>query len=158
VNSMCFDALRWSWATLAELSSLETYALLRLRQDVFVVEQSCIYADADGRDLVAEHVLAWEGAELVACARLFPPRADGEAVIGRVVVAPSWRGRGLGYALMQRAVDRALHEHAAQTVWLSAQAHLQRFYGQLGFAVCGEGYLEDAIPHLPMRLRSDRAR
>lgn len=157
VNSTCDDGIRWSWGTVAALTSLETYALLRLRQDVFIMEQQCLYADADGRDLVAEHLLAWEGDALVACARLFLPGAEGEAVIGRVVVAPAWRGRRLGYALMRRAVERALRQHAARTVWLSAQAHLRRFYGELGFEVCGAGYLEDAIPHLPMRLSSARA-
>lgn len=135
------------------------YAALRLRAEVFVVEQQCAYADVDGRDLAPGvlHLLAWHDADLLAGARLLPPGVTFEAAtIGRVVVAPSARGRGLAHALMQRAID------ACSTVWpesdimLSAQAHLQDFYAAHGFLACSARYLEDGIPHVDMRcVRSD---
>ena len=135
------------------------YAARRLRAEVFVVEQQCAYADVDGRDLAPGvlHLLAWHDADLLAGARLLPPGVTFEAAtIGRVVVAPSARGRGLAHALMQRAID------ACSTVWpesdimLSAQAHLQDFYAAHGFVACSARYLEDGIPHVDMRcVRSD---
>ena len=144
--------MQWSWGPLHALSPAELYAMLALRQAVFVVEQDCAYLDADGKDLGAFHLLGRRAGELVACARVLPPGLGGaEAAIGRVVVAPHARGTGLGRALMVEALDRTRVELGPGPVFVSAQAHLQAFYASLGFAVCGEGYLEDGIPHLPMR-------
>ena len=145
--------MRWQWSPFDALTTTELYAALRLRQAVFVVEQDCPYLDADGQDPAAMHLLGWDGEALVAYVRAFPPGATAhpEAVIGRVVVHGGRRGEGLGRAVMLEAHRRAGVAWPGRPIWLSAQAHLARWYGSLGYAVCGEGYDEDGIPHLPMR-------
>lgn len=135
-----------------ELTRRELHDLLALRARVFVVEQACVYLDIDGEDLGAHHVLAVEGSVLVACARILPPGARfDEPAIGRVVVAPEARGRGLGRALMREAMDAAYALHGPVPLVLSAQAHLEAFYASLGFLACGPPYEEDGIPHVEMR-------
>jgi len=119
------------------------YGILRLRAEVFVVEQACAYADLDGRDAEALHLWAEDGHGVAACARVLPG-----PVIGRVVTRADVRGTGLGYELMERALRACPVGEAA--VHLSAQAHLEGFYRTFGFAVSGPGYLEDGIPHVPM--------
>lgn len=116
-----------------------------------MVEQACAYPDADGLDPRAWHLLGQEET-LRAYLRVFAPgERREEAVIGRVVTAPSVRGTGLGRALMAEGLSRIEGGWGTVPVWLSAQAHLAPFYGGFGFAVCGPGYDEDGIPHLPMR-------
>lgn len=144
--------MRWQWSAFSELDTHTLYAAMKLRQEVFVVEQTCAYLDADGEDLSAFHLLAWSGDSLVAYLRVFAPgsTAHAEAVIGRVIVAVGSRGQGVSRRLMEQA-----HHHIAQMwgttpVFLSAQSHLEGLYGSLGYAVCGPGYDEDGIPHLPM--------
>ena len=126
------------------LTAPQLYALLRLRAEVFVVEQECAYLDPDGRDLEPSTRHLWvEGSdgEVVACVRVV-----GNA-IGRVVTALSHRSRGLGAELMKRAVEGAA---PAGAVHLNAQAHLAGWYEALGFVVDGEEFVEDGIPHVPM--------
>jgi ElaA protein len=123
---------------------------MALRQTVFVVEQRCAYLDADGRDPSAHHLLGWSDGRLVAASRVFPPDAEGCVWIGRVVTSPTVRGTGLGRPLMREALRRAEETFGRTPVRLGAQAHLERFYTSVGFVVCGPGYLEDGIPHLPM--------
>lgn len=145
-------AIRWTLQPWAGLDRDTLYAWLRLRAEVFVVEQACAYADADGADPEASHLLGWEGEALIAGARLFAPGVQrAEAVIGRVVTAPTLRGLGLGDALMGEAIASCEREFGFGPIYLGAQAHLAGWYGRLGFAVCGPGYEEDGIPHLPMR-------
>ena len=120
----------------------------KLRQDVFVVEQQCAYPDLDGRDTEpgTRHVLLLEDERLVGYARVLD---DGDVWrIGRVVLAPHARGRGLADRLM----GRALEECAGRDVVLDAQSPLAGWYAGLGFAVDGPEFLEDGIPHVPMRL------
>jgi len=139
------------WTPFHGLSVVDLHDALRLRADVFVVEQDCAYADVDGRDPTAWHLLARspEG-ELVAYLRAFAPGVERrEAVIGRVVTGP--RGEGLGTVLMAEGLDRIASQWPEAPVWLSAQAHLAAWYGRLGFAICGPGYDEDGIPHVPMQ-------
>lgn len=143
--------MRWAWDSFEDLTSRELYAVLRLRQEVFVVEQACAYLDADGRDPSAMHLRGWDGDELTAYLRAFGPDDDGCVHLGRVIVASSARGRGTGRELMRRGADLAMEHWGPHPVHLSAQAHLERFYGALGYEVVGEAYLEDGIPHLPMR-------
>lgn len=147
--------MRWQWAAFEELSLEALYAALALRQAVFVVEQECPYQDADGRDAEAHHLLGWRGrgggAELVAYLRAFPPGViDPQACIGRVITAPAIRGQGWGRPLMREGHRRVAATWGAGAIKLSAQAHLRRYYESLGYAVCGPGYDEDGIPHLPM--------
>jgi ElaA protein len=142
----------WTLKEFAELTAAELYALLRLRQDVFIVEQRCAYADVDGLDADAAHLYAVDGERLVAYARLFAPGVRGpDAVIGRVVTAASVRKSGVGRALMARAIEAIGERHGATAIRLGAQKYLQRFYESFGFVRDGDDYVEDDIPHLPMR-------
>jgi ElaA protein len=146
--------LTWHLRHHSELDTRELYALLALRTRVFVVEQNCPYLEVDGQDLLGDtcHLLAWRGAELVAYLRLLDPaRHAGEVVIGRVVIAPEARGRGLGHELMERALQACAGRWPGLPVYLSAQAHLQDYYGRYGFAAVTEPYLEDDIAHIGMR-------
>jgi len=144
--------MRWELRAFDALTVAELYGILRTRQEVFVVEQKCAYADADGLDPEASHLFAVDGDAVIACARLFAPgRRRREAVIGRVVTAPSVRRSGLGRELMRRAIDAVAAAHGPTAIWLGAQKYLQRFYESFGFERDGEDYLEDGIPHLPMR-------
>jgi ElaA protein len=144
--------MRWELRAFDALTVAELYGILRTRQDVFIVEQKCAYADADGLDPVASHLFAVDGDAVIACARLFAPgRRRREAVIGRVVTAASVRRSGIGRELMRRAIEAIELEHGRVPIWLGAQKYLQRFYESFGFGRDGDDYLEDDIPHLPMR-------
>ncbi|MCW2495475.1 GNAT family N-acetyltransferase [Jatrophihabitans sp.] len=138
-------------APLAEIDPVTLYKILRLRSDVFVVEQECVYLDLDGRDLEpsARQVWAEEDDEVLAGLRLLVD-ADGSARIGRVVTAPSARGAGHAAALMQRALELSV----GVPVVLEAQSHLAGWYARFGFEVSGPDYVEDGIPHTPMRRES----
>jgi ElaA protein len=133
--------MKWHLRAWSELGRDDLYGILRLRTDVFVVEQNCPYPELDGRDAEALHVWAEDELGVVACARVLPG-----PVIGRVVTRADVRGKGVGYALMERALAAC----PPGPVHLSAQAHLEGFYRTFGFAVSGPGYLEDGIPHVPM--------
>jgi ElaA protein len=142
--------LAWHDRRFDELSAAELYAIVNLRERVFVVEQRCVYLDADGHDLAARHVFATTSGGLVAYLRVLPAGTRfAEVSIGRVVVAPEVRGTGLGRELM----DRALATHGAVTVRLAAQAQLEAFYASLGFLRASDVFDEDGIPHVEM-LRS----
>lgn len=138
----------------AELTRDELYAVMALRQEVFVVEQRCAYLDADGDDPKAAHLwAAGEGGEYpIAYCRIFPAGVKyPEASIGRVASAGAARRTGAGRALMVEAL-RLMDRDAGATavVRISAQAYLRRFYESFGFAVVSEPYLEDDIPHVEM--------
>ncbi len=143
--------MRWIWKPFEGLTPHELYDLMQLRQVVFVVEQDCVYQDADGLDQQAWHLLGYRDEGLVGYLRAFGPGVTrDEAVIGRVVTSPSARGTGLGRPLMREGQARLVQTFGPAVIHLSAQAHLEGFYGSLGYAVTGPGYLEDGIPHLPM--------
>ena len=151
--------MRWELRAFDALTVRELYGLLRLRQDVFIVEQKCAYADADGADDQALHLFAVEGDELVACARLFAPGVRrAEAVIGRVATAGRVRKLGVGRELMRRAIDALGSAARGGAIWLGAQKYLERFYESFGFVRDGDDYDEDDIPHLPMRRPKNRRR
>lgn len=144
--------MNWHWLSFEELGVHRLYAVMALRQEVFVVEQDCPYLDADGSDAQAMHLLGERDGALLAYVRAFGPgQVYKEIAIGRVVTSPSIRGTGMGRPLMQQAIECCERTWGEGPIKLSAQAHLREYYGSLGFAVCGEGYLEDGIPHLPMR-------
>ncbi len=143
--------MEWLVRSFGDLSTSELYELLRLRADIFVVEQECAYADPDGKDQKALHLLGYEGEELVACARIFGPGDYMEQVsIGRVAVNKEHRGRALGKQLMLRAMEAVRERWGAVPVALSAQTYLRKFYSELGFSETGTEYLEDGIPHIKM--------
>ncbi|MDT7581854.1 MAG: ElaA protein [Pseudonocardiales bacterium] len=135
-----------------DLSPSELYGLLRLRVDVFVVEQRCAYAELDGRDLDPGTVHLWTGAGPSAYLRVLTEPPSRVRRIGRVCTAPAMRGQGLVRRLMAAALD----EVGDAACVLSAQAHLTGLYGGFGFTPDGPGYDWDGVPHVPMR-RAGRA-
>jgi ElaA protein len=145
-----------TWADLhhSGLSVKQIHDILALRNRVFVVEQQCCYQDIDGRDLSGDnrHILGTARGRLVCYARILAPDSRHDAVrIGRVAVSRPARGNALGRELMQRALDACAEHWPDALVELSAQAHLQGFYGHLGFEPTSEVYDDDGIPHIDMR-------
>lgn len=164
-------AVKWLTKSFSELTTHELYAILALRQRVFVVEQVAAYLDCDGYDDIAEHVFAWDVVEhrpatnaqapahviaprgelVAACARLFAPGIKfAEASIGRVVCAPEWRGAGLGQELMTQSIARLEELYPGAAIRIGAQRYLEEFYGRLGFVTQSQPYLEDGIWHVEM--------
>ncbi|KPH00820.1 MULTISPECIES: GNAT family N-acetyltransferase [Pseudomonas] len=146
--------IEWVCKHHSDLGKEQLYALLKLRSDVFVVEQKCAYPDLDGQDLEGDtyHLMGWEDDQLMAYLRLLDPQSQGgDVVIGRVLTAPAGRGKGLGHEMMEQALKQAEKHWPQVPIYLSAQAHLQGYYGRYGFVVAGEEYLEDDIPHIGMR-------
>lgn len=148
--------IAWQWAPFDALDGAAVHAMLALRQQVFVLEQQCLYADIDGRDPRALHLLGrvddGNGAsQLAAYLRVLAPgdKRD-EAVIGRVLTAPFARNLGIGRALMAEGVRRTAQAFPAARIHISAQQHLQAFYREFGFAPVSGSYLEDGIPHIDM--------
>ena len=144
--------LNWTLKPFDELALAELYKLLRLRVEIFVVEQNCPFQDIDGMDNCAYHLLGYTAAgELAAYARLFDADISyAQVAIGRVAVGLAYRRHGLGQELMQQAVAQCEMLFGAQAIKLGAQLYLKQFYEGFGFKQCGEEYLEDGIPHIPM--------
>lgn len=143
--------LKWQCQSFSDLSTEKLYALMRLRQQVFVVEQACVYQDADNLDQGALHLFATDEETLVACCRLLPPgKKYTEPSIGRVCTAQSHRGLGVGRELMQRALQEAVRHFPGRAVRISAQLYLQEFYESFGFRTTSAPYDEDGIPHIDM--------
>ena len=134
-----------------ELTTQELYELLQLRSAVFVVEQDCVYQDIDGKDQKALHILGYADANLVAYTRVFKPGYYfEEASIGRVVVAINERNHKYGYDIMKASIYAVKTHYNTNTIKISAQVYLKKFYNNLGFFEIGEEYLEDGIPHMAM--------
>ena len=132
-----------------ELTAAELYGLLRLRVDVFVVEQACPYPELDGRDTEPGTVHLWFADEAGVVLSTIRVLENGEdRAIGRVATAGSARGRGLSAALVRRGIELC----QGRTVDIGAQAYLEGWYERFGFSRSGPDYVEDGIPHLPMRL------
>lgn len=145
-------ALKWIWLPFQALSATQMYDLLALRQQIFVVEQACVFQDADGIDRDCWHGLGYMGdGQLGAYARIVPPGlVYSQASIGRVVIAPALRGVGAGHVLMEQAMAQVALLFPGHDIKIGAQAHLQRFYGRSGFETCGDVYDEDGIDHVHM--------
>lgn len=134
-----------------ELNTTTLYDILQLRSEIFVVEQDCVYQDLDGKDQKALHVIGKKHNKVVAYTRIF---RSGDyfknSSIGRVVVAKDQRQYGYGKVIMNASI-RAVKEHLNEdTIMISAQTYLKKFYNGLGFKEYGEEYLEDGIPHVAM--------
>lgn len=141
----------WTCKTFSELSLAELYELLKLRQEVFVVEQTCPYLDADGKDVDALHLWSSDEQGMTAYARIFlPSAAEPYARIGRVITVARARGLGLGQELMRAAIGLCNGRAPDAPIRLGAQVYLKRFYRGFGFVEIGEEYLEDDIPHVDM--------
>ncbi|MBY6064582.1 GNAT family N-acetyltransferase [Pseudidiomarina sediminum] len=142
----------WQVQRFSDLTTTDLYAILALRQAVFVVEQNCPYQDADGSDERAWHLFARsDDGSLVAYARLFAPANEAPySRIGRVISASSVRRQGLGRELMRRAIDWCRSQAPTAPIRLGAQTYLRAFYQSFGFVEISEEYLEDGIPHVDM--------
>ncbi|MCB5197447.1 GNAT family N-acetyltransferase [Deefgea salmonis] len=141
----------WRWLTFDEFDTPILFQYLQLRQQVFIVEQACAYADIDDLDLVATHLLAYCDDRLVACLRLVPPGLKyAEPSLGRVITRADFRGTGLGYQLISRGLKGAVEQYPGLNNKIGAQAHLQDFYAKSGFATVSAPYLEDDISHVDM--------
>ncbi len=134
-----------------EISKAALYAMLQLREQVFIVEQNCPYLDLDGLDDQCLHVLGrWED-EVVATTRILPPGLKyPEVSVGRVVTSQSVRGTGIGRALMTATLDAVAARFGPCAIRLSAQSYLVGFYASFGFIEASDEYLEDNIPHIEM--------
>jgi ElaA protein len=149
------DTGTWDIVDFESLSNAQLYALLRLRAQIFVVEQDCVYLDIDNLDQQAWHMLYHEGDSLRAYQRCLPPGVSyAESSLGRIVVDPSLRGRAVGKALVRRGIEFNRARWPDSDILINAQAHLQPFYSELGFVGEGDTHLEDGILHRHMRLRA----
>ncbi len=151
--------LTYQLRTFSELSLNELYDILRLRQEVFIVEQNCPYLDADGKDQEAHHVLGFDESRILqAYTRILAKGASYEhyCSIGRVITSEQARGKRLGYPLMEASINFCQKLYPETSIKISAQAHLENFYSKLGFIPTGEKYLEDDIPHIGMTLAYSR--
>jgi ElaA protein len=149
------SSLTWRWCHFQELSLLELNNIFMARQQVFSLEQECVYLDADGFDERSHHLAAWSPAHRVplAYARVIAPGLKyAEPSIGRVITTSAARGSGLGRELVRRAVAHCVLAHPAQGIRISAQTRLEAFYAERGFVAVGVPYMEDGIPHTEMLL------
>ena len=136
-----------------ELTLDEFYQIVRLRIDVFVVEQNCIYHELDGKDQKAYHLFTRDqnSPQIIAYARIFKPGSYfKEAAFGRVVVHPDYRNKNLGRLLIEDVLKFIEKEFESNTVKISAQTYLKNWYESFGFEQISEAYLDDGIPHIDM--------
>lgn len=143
--------MRWITKSYQELIKEELYSVLRLRAEVFVVEQDCPYQDLDNKDQFALHLFAIDEDEVVVYLRIFKAGDYFQEIsIGRVVVKPIHRSTGLGHQAMVKAIDYIEEHNTQKAIRISAQTYLKKFYESHGFKQVGEGYLEDGLPHIGM--------
>ena len=136
----------------SELSTEEIYNILKLRSEVFVVEQNCVYQDIDEKDKKATHIFIEKNNEIIAYTRIFKKGYyyEENPSIGRVVVSKKERGKNLGKEIMLNSIEFIKKELEGRKIELSAQKYLDKFYTDLDFYSEGEDYLEDGIPHQRM--------
>ncbi|MEC7159217.1 MAG: GNAT family N-acetyltransferase [Bacteroidota bacterium] len=145
-------ALTWIDKPFEKLSNLELYNIMTLRQEVFIVEQDCVYLDNDGKDEGAWHLWAEDkSSNVVAYARILAPNVSyEEASLSRIVTHLDYRSQGLGQELMKRSLDLMESLYGGGQCRISAQSYLLGFYKSFGFKSAGDEYLEDGIPHIQM--------
>lgn len=143
--------MNWTIKKFNELSLEELYAILRLRTEVFVVEQNCVFQDMDNKDQLCYHLMGWKDDQLIAYTRLVPPGISYEyPSIGRVVTSPSARRGGIGKILMNRSIEATEKLFGKMAIRIGAQLYLKQFYESLGFAQTSAVYDEDGIDHIEM--------
>ena len=145
--------LTWRWCRFDELSVFELDAIYRARQQVFAIEQACVYLDADGFDAASWHLAAWSPGhqEPFAYARVVHPgQKYAEPSIGRVITTAAARGRGLGRETMVRALAHAAETWPGAAIRIAAQSRLEAFYASLGFVIASPRFIEDGIDHTEM--------
>ena len=143
--------MTYQLAPVSEIASVTLYRILWLRVRVFIVEQSAAYEELDGRDLEPGALLMWAESEGEVLGTLRILTDPDTMRIGRVATADTARGRGIGVALMEQAVTHCGEMQPTHPIVLDAQMHLTGWYGRFGFAVSGDAYVEEEIPHVPMR-------
>jgi ElaA protein len=143
--------IHWIVKSFEELLPEELYQLLRLRSEVFVVEQNCVFLDLDNKDQQSIHLMGWINNNLAVYVRILPPGlAYDEPSIGRVVSSPAYRRTGAGRILMEKAIELTSDIYKGENIRIGAQYYLKNFYGSLGFEIQGDIYLEDGIDHIEM--------
>lgn len=145
----------WQWSAYEELTREDLYAILARRQEVFIIEQQCIYPDLDGIDPHAWHLMGWDEKdgkrELLAYLRCVHPGIKyAEVSLGRVLSAPAARGTGIGRALLAEALANVARVYPGEAIRISAQLYLEKFYASFGFVSIGMPYDEDDIAHIEM--------
>jgi ElaA protein len=144
--------IQWKIKPFETLSANELYDILRLRSEIFVVEQNCVYLDLDGKDKLALHLFGEFNGKIVAYSRLFRPGISFDnASIGRVVVDANYRDRKGGHDLMREAIAGIKNHFDESKITIGAQLYLKKFYESHGFVQTSEMYLEDDIPHIEMK-------
>ena len=145
--------ISWDCKKFDELTLHELYAILQLRNEVFVVEQNCVFQDADNKDQPSFHLMGWMNDKLIAYTRLVPAGIIYDtASIGRVVTSSSLRRTGIGKELMERSIEKTKELFGEKSIKLGAQLYLKNFYESLGFTQSSDIYLEDGIEHIEMIL------
>lgn len=143
--------MNWLLKKFETLTPFELYAILQLRNEVFAIEQNCIYPDMDNKDQQSLHLMCWGKQQLFAYSRIIPAGISySEASIGRVVTARSVRQNGIGKMLMQKSIESLYSSYGHQPIRIGAQCYLIKFYKSFGFIEEGNMYLEDGIEHIEM--------
>lgn len=143
--------MNWYYREFHELSGREVYEMLKLRVNVFIVEQNCAYPEIDGYDYESIHVFCQDEEGIAAYARLLPAGVKyADPSIGRVIIRRDLRGTGLAHKLMERNVQYIIKQWQAERMYLQAQHHLAGFYEKHGFHAVSDPYEEDGIPHVDM--------
>jgi len=132
------------------LTHKELIDMLRIRSEIFVVEQNCPYLDIDGYDEIAMHLLAKDKGVIIGCLRILPAGRYPDVSIGRVVVKPEYRRQGIAKIMLDMAVEEALRRFSCSRIMLGSQVYAEELYESAGFKKIGEEYLEDGIPHVHM--------
>jgi ElaA protein len=141
----------WLLKKFDDLTPDELYSILRLRNEVFIVEQNCPYQDLDNKDLKSWHLMGIKDDKLIAYSRLLAPGISySESSIGRIVSSPSARKSGIGKKLMTESIDQVKYLFNTDTIRIGAQLYLKKFYESFGFIQDGDIYSEDNIPHIIM--------
>jgi ElaA protein len=144
----------WTCKKFDELTPRELYAIMQLRNQVFVVEQNCVFQDADNKDQHCYHMMCMSDDKLVAYARIVPHGiAYVETSIGRVVTSPSARGTGIGNLLLQKTLDKVYSLYGKVPIKIGAQLYLKKFYESFAFKQTSDIYIEDDIQHIEMMLQ-----
>ena len=143
----------WTCKHFEDLKPKELYSIIHLRNEVFVVEQNCVYQDADNKDIYSYHLMCTINNKLVAYARILPAGlAFAEVSLGRIVTSPSHRREGFGRILLQKSISQAYLLFGIVPIRIGAQLYLQKFYESFNFRAVGPFYLEDDIEHVEMLL------
>ncbi|GGA46158.1 GNAT family N-acetyltransferase [Paenibacillus physcomitrellae] len=146
--------MEWTLKSFEQLTGAEVYRILQLRVNVFMLEQNCLYPEVDDKDQASHHLFLEADGKLAAYCRLLPRGISyPQASIGRVLVNPPYRGRGLAQELMTQALAFLTGEWGESEVKIQAQHYLEKFYGSFGFRPVSDVYPEDGIPHVDMVLR-----